>query len=264
MWQEWAKDEASLSSWPDAVSTVKNLYERGVSDYLFVPFWCDYLNFIQEYDTLVRNCTPDGIAKARSMFECAITAGKRKANSTSSKFIPPSTVLRSTLLAYKSWEAEQGTTLDAETSDLDGVPPKAASAYKKALEMYEEWFEQYRERMQEAEQLILTTLNFEIKVQHPYGPLTTVLSKLGLSQTVPMNLALNLSNDNRDLADEKPRIGAESVDKSRIRKISRLIYTNSILVVLALASNVVHKHWKSQRNDRNLTGKITLPAPSML
>ncbi|KAM7278680.1 hypothetical protein ACFE04_005814 [Oxalis oulophora] len=55
-----------------------------------------------------------------------------------------------------------------------------------------EWFEQYRERMLEAEQLILTTLNFEINVQHPYGPLTTVLSKLGLSQTVLVNLALNL------------------------------------------------------------------------
>ncbi|KAM7266087.1 hypothetical protein ACFE04_019471 [Oxalis oulophora] len=47
-----------------------------------------------------------------------------------------------------------------------------------------EWFEQYRKRMLEAEQLILTTLNFEINVQHPYGPLTTVLSKLGLSQIV--------------------------------------------------------------------------------
>ncbi|KAM7264745.1 hypothetical protein ACFE04_002428 [Oxalis oulophora] len=41
----------------------------------FVPLWPDYLNFIQEYDTSVSNCTRDGIAKARSLFECAITAG---------------------------------------------------------------------------------------------------------------------------------------------------------------------------------------------
>ncbi|PKI59208.1 hypothetical protein CRG98_020371 [Punica granatum] len=55
-----------------------------------------------------------------------------------------------------------------------------------------DWFEQYRERVIEAEQLILTTLNFELNVQHPYGPLTAVLSKLGLSHTDLLSLALNL------------------------------------------------------------------------
>ncbi|KAJ6903445.1 cyclin-T1-4-like isoform X2 [Populus alba x Populus x berolinensis] len=55
-----------------------------------------------------------------------------------------------------------------------------------------DWFEQYRERVIEAEQMILATLNFEINVQHPYGPLTTILDKLGLSQTVLVNLAQNL------------------------------------------------------------------------
>ncbi|KAM7276649.1 hypothetical protein ACFE04_018515 [Oxalis oulophora] len=92
-----------------------------------------------------------------------------------------------------------------------------------------------------------------------------------------------MSNDSRDLADAKPRIGEESVDKSRIwklteinepsqcrslrladnlapRRISRLIYTNSGLAVLALESNVVHKLWKLQRNDRNLSGKIVIRA----
>jgi len=47
----------------------------------------------------------------------------------------------------------------------------------------------------EAEQMILTTLNFELNVQHPYGPLTSVLNKLGLSQTVLVNLALNLVSE---------------------------------------------------------------------
>ncbi|RYQ93878.1 hypothetical protein Ahy_B09g100102 isoform B [Arachis hypogaea] len=55
-----------------------------------------------------------------------------------------------------------------------------------------DWFEQYRERLLEAEQLILTTLNFELNVQHPYAPLTSVLNKLGLSKTILVNLALNL------------------------------------------------------------------------
>ncbi|KAJ6356421.1 hypothetical protein OIU78_004513 [Salix suchowensis] len=58
-----------------------------------------------------------------------------------------------------------------------------------------DWFEQYQERVVEAEQMILTTLNFELNVQHPYGPLASVLNKLGLSQTVLVNLALNLVNE---------------------------------------------------------------------
>ncbi|KAK7280156.1 hypothetical protein RJT34_25218 [Clitoria ternatea] len=57
------------------------------------------------------------------------------------------------------------------------------------------WFEQYRERVLEAEQLILTTLNFELDVHHPYDPLTSVLNKLGLSKTILVNLALNLVSE---------------------------------------------------------------------
>ncbi|KAK6265852.1 hypothetical protein QUC31_016689 [Theobroma cacao] len=58
-----------------------------------------------------------------------------------------------------------------------------------------DWFEQYRERVIEAEQMILTTLNFELNVQHPYAPLTSILNKLGLSQTVLVNMALNLVSE---------------------------------------------------------------------
>ncbi|XP_043725243.1 cyclin-T1-5-like isoform X2 [Telopea speciosissima] len=58
-----------------------------------------------------------------------------------------------------------------------------------------DWFEQYRERVIEAEQMILTTLDFELNVQHPYVPLTSVLNKLGLSQSVLVNLALNLVSE---------------------------------------------------------------------
>uniref|UniRef100_A0A5B6ZPR8 Cyclin-like domain-containing protein n=2 Tax=Davidia involucrata TaxID=16924 RepID=A0A5B6ZPR8_DAVIN len=58
-----------------------------------------------------------------------------------------------------------------------------------------DWFEQYRERVIEAEQMILTTLNFELNVQHPYVPLTSILNKLGLSQSLLVNLALNLVSE---------------------------------------------------------------------
>ncbi|XP_076911094.1 topless-related protein 4-like isoform X1 [Bidens hawaiensis] len=96
--------------------------------------------------------------------------------------------------------------------------------------------------------------------------------------TMPSMIAMN--GDNRSLVDVKPRVGDESVEKSRIWKlteitepsqcrslrlpdttsttrISRLIYTNSGLAILALATNAVHKLWKWQRNDRNSTGKAT-------
>ncbi|KAL8100227.1 cyclin-T1-3-like isoform X2 [Apium graveolens] len=57
------------------------------------------------------------------------------------------------------------------------------------------WFEQYRERVIEAEQIILTTLNFELNVQHPYASLTSTLDKLGLSQSFLVNLALSLVSE---------------------------------------------------------------------
>ncbi|CAN4091355.1 unnamed protein product [Withania somnifera] len=58
-----------------------------------------------------------------------------------------------------------------------------------------DWFEQYRERITEAEQMILTTLNFELNVQHPYESLTSTLEKLGLSEAVLVNLALHLVSE---------------------------------------------------------------------
>ena len=36
------------------------------------------------------------------------------------------------------------------------------------------------------------------------------------------------------------------------------MYTNSGLAILALASNAVHKLWKWQRNDRNITTKVLI------
>jgi WD40 repeat protein len=40
-------------------------------------------------------------------------------------------------------------------------------------------------------------------------------------------------------------------------QVSRLIYTNAGVALLALATNAVHKLWKWQRSDRNPTGKAT-------
>nr|XP_043627410.1 cyclin-T1-4-like isoform X2 [Erigeron canadensis] len=58
-----------------------------------------------------------------------------------------------------------------------------------------DWFDQYRERVIEAEQLVLTTLNFELNVQHPYAHLSSILDKLGLAQSLLVNLALSLVSE---------------------------------------------------------------------
>ncbi|OEL24850.1 Cyclin-T1-5 [Dichanthelium oligosanthes] len=59
----------------------------------------------------------------------------------------------------------------------------------------QDWFEQYRESVIQAEQMILTTLDFELEVVHPYASLSSALSKLGLSHTVLFNVAWNLINE---------------------------------------------------------------------
>ncbi|ONL96154.1 topless-related2 [Zea mays] len=88
-----------------------------------------------------------------------------------------------------------------------------------------------------------------------------------------------MNGDSRSLVDVKPRIADESLDKSKVwklmeitessqcrsikladnmrtSKISRLIYTNSGLAILALTSSAVHLLWKWPRSDRN-SGKAT-------
>ena len=38
-----------------------------------VSLWCDYLNFVQEHDSSVIECSPAGILKARNLFERALS-----------------------------------------------------------------------------------------------------------------------------------------------------------------------------------------------
>ncbi|TQD77074.1 hypothetical protein C1H46_037401 [Malus baccata] len=174
MWQDWAKDEASLSTGSDAFWAIEKLYERGVFEYLSISLWRDYLDFVKENDPSVRECSPAGISKARDLFERALTAAglhvsegnklweayrsfeqaifhtiDEKDNQAREKQIQrvrslfhrqlsvPHVNMRSTLLDYKAWEVERGNILDAGSSDLDGISFQVASAYKKALEMYD-------------------------------------------------------------------------------------------------------------------------------
>ncbi|KAJ6802893.1 topless-related protein 1-like isoform X1 [Iris pallida] len=123
------------------------------------------------------------------------------------------------------------------------------------------------------------------------SPLGSSNAIAGTSVTVsersaPVTSIVGLQNvDTRSLIDVKPRLD-ESIEKSKIwklaeisepsqccslklpdnllaLKVSRLIYTNSGMAILALASNAVHKLWKWQKTDRH-TGKATTSVPPQL
>ncbi|KAL3745212.1 hypothetical protein ACJRO7_014343 [Eucalyptus globulus] len=96
-----------------------------------------------------------------------------------------------------------------------------------------------------------------------------------------------IMKDSESMADVKPGIADDSGDKSRnwkpteinepsqcrsIRlpdnsmatRVPRLSYTNSGCAILALSSNVVHKLWKWEESDQNLTGRATTSAVPQL
>ncbi|KAE8688795.1 hypothetical protein F3Y22_tig00110956pilonHSYRG00244 [Hibiscus syriacus] len=172
MWMDWAKDEASLSNDSNCES-VQKLYERGLSEYLSIPVWCQYLNYVQEHDPKVRDCSADGISKARNLFERAVTAASlhvsqgsliwdaythfeqailltidqsdiqakekqvQRIRSIFHRYLSiPLANLKSTLLAYKAWEVQQGNSHDTESDNDLGISSHVASAYQKAEEMY--------------------------------------------------------------------------------------------------------------------------------
>ncbi|KAL5096235.1 hypothetical protein RYX36_000562 [Vicia faba] len=174
LWQQWIKDELSLNtaSRPDVFSRVLQLYERATFDYLSVSLWCDYLHFLQDFDPMVVQCSPPGISKARDLFERALTAaglhvaqgthiweayrlyeqailltidesdGQAKEKQVQQirslfhrQLSIPLADMNSTLIAYKTWEVELGNFHDVSI-DLIDTYPHVASAYQKALEMY--------------------------------------------------------------------------------------------------------------------------------
>ncbi|XP_042009943.1 squamous cell carcinoma antigen recognized by T-cells 3-like [Salvia splendens] len=172
MWREWAKDQTTISTSLEALPQIEKLYERGVSDYMSVDLWCDYLNFVQEHDPSVKECSAVGISKARNLFERALTAAglhvdgghhiwelyrefeqaiiftidetdsaakekqiQRVRNLFHRQLSIPHTDLKSTLAAYQAWEADQGRLSNANDEELDDLPSHVVSVYQKALEM---------------------------------------------------------------------------------------------------------------------------------
>ncbi|KAK2974417.1 hypothetical protein RJ640_021273 [Escallonia rubra] len=119
------------------------------------------------------------------------------------------------------------------------------------------------------------------------APSSVAGSSIGFTdRNAPVTAMVPLIGDSRSLPDVKPRM-TEELEKSKIWKLTelsepsqlhslrlpdsllsvriiRLIFTNSGGAILALAYNAVHKLWKWQRNERNLTGKATTSVPPQL
>ncbi|PKU64367.1 protein TPR3 isoform X1 [Dendrobium catenatum] len=116
---------------------------------------------------------------------------------------------------------------------------------------------------------------------------TAVTSATMSDRPATVGIATGMNGDSRSLVDVKPRLMDESMEKSRLwklteisdpshcrslrlmdnlrpMKIQRLIYTNSGVALLALASNAIHLLWKWPRNEKNSTGKATTNVPPQL
>ncbi|KAF3340792.1 squamous cell carcinoma antigen recognized by T-cells 3 [Carex littledalei] len=172
LWQDWIGDEISLNQGAEAFAEIEKLYERAVQEYLSVPLWCDYINFVQERDESVLQCSPNGATKMRELLERAITVAgfhvtegnkiweayreyeqallltideenteeKAKQNQRirslfHRQLAVPLTNIKATLMDYKAWEADQGNSNDMD-NELDGVPPNIALNYQKASAAY--------------------------------------------------------------------------------------------------------------------------------
>ncbi|KAJ7294310.1 hypothetical protein O6H91_Y267000 [Diphasiastrum complanatum] len=172
MWREWTQDEARLISSSEDAASVEALYEHGVKEYLSVPLWVEYLEFVEEHDAAVSQCTSQGLAKMRALFERSLgAAGLHLAEGwkvweayrefeqavlltiaednieTKSKQVD---IVRSifrrqltvplanhadTLRDYREWEEQQGTKVGDEADELAGLPPNVVSSYAKAMKV---------------------------------------------------------------------------------------------------------------------------------
>ncbi|TYI06870.1 hypothetical protein ES332_A10G189200v1 [Gossypium tomentosum] len=131
MWVEWAKDEASLLNDSDSES-VEKLYERGISEYLSIPLWRSQIwdaytqfeqSILQTIDQSDIQAKEKQVQRIQSIFHRQLSI--------------PFANMKSTLLASKAWEVEQGNSLDAESDNVDGISSRVASSYRKAEEMYD-------------------------------------------------------------------------------------------------------------------------------
>lgn len=135
-------------------------------------------------------------------------------------------------------------------------------------------------------------INIKPPIAGASGPITNVSGPIVPTQErsdriqPPISIGTLANVESSRAADVKPRT-SDSVDKTKswkfpdivdsdqlkalrlpdpliASKVVRLLYTNSGVALLALASNAVHKLWKWQRSERNPSGKSTASIVPML
>ena len=69
LWVEWINDEMKVATSMEEKKAVEDLFERGVKDYVSVDLWLEYCQF-----SIGGIGTPEGVKKARDVFERALTS----------------------------------------------------------------------------------------------------------------------------------------------------------------------------------------------
>ncbi|CAA0838252.1 Protein TOPLESS [Striga hermonthica] len=168
---------------------------------------------------------------------------------------------------------KEGSLLAVTTSD-NGIKILANTDGQRMLRMLET-------RAFDGPRGLSEAVNVKPAIGGALGPMTNVSTSgspiLERNDRVQLPMSLLSGMDSGRVADVKPRVH-EAIEKPKIwrspdmsdpsqlktlklpdpltpTKVVRLLYTNSGLAVLALASNAIHKLWKWQRNERNPSGK---------
>ncbi|MFS7928068.1 putative transcription factor WD40-like family [Helianthus anomalus] len=167
---------------------------------------------------------------------------------------------------------KEGSLLAVTTSD-NGIKILANGDGQRMLRMLES-------RVYEGSRAFSDTV--KPSIPGPLGPIHNVASSMASAverdrMQTPLSINSLANAESSKVVDIKPRIVdgpdktkswklPEIVDSAHLKalrlpdpmpasKVMRLIYTNSGLALLALASSAIHKLWKWQRNERNPFGK---------
>ncbi|KAI3828620.1 hypothetical protein L1987_02725 [Smallanthus sonchifolius] len=167
---------------------------------------------------------------------------------------------------------KEGSLLAVTTSD-NGIKILANGDGQRMLRMLES-------RVYEGSRAFSDTV--KPSIPGPLGPIPNVSSSMASAierdrMQTPLSISSLANAESSKVVDIKPRIVdgpdktkswklPEIVDSTNLKalklpdpmpasKVMRLIYTNSGLALLALASSAIHKLWKWQRNERNPSGK---------
>lgn len=74
LWLDWVNDELEAVKDSSDIERIKKLYEAAVKDYLSVPVWAAYLDFVKTFDPEVSELSKEGISSFRSLCESALTS----------------------------------------------------------------------------------------------------------------------------------------------------------------------------------------------